>query len=173
MLRGDNAAKAKADFGELGVEFLECPLQPEDLAGHRELWKQPGAPIAFGEHFRTSYQVAEWLSLPQSMDVYQPDIGRTGISDGLRQLAMAEKAGIPVTVHMGSGSAIFQAATFLFSAICKPTHLQEYQAGLTARTADAMGTAWQYVDGSVRVPDAPGLGVEVSEEQLAPWVVGR
>ena len=51
--------------------------------------------------------------------------------------------------------------------------LQEYQAGLTARTADAMGTAWQYADGGVLVPDAPGLGVEVSEEQLAPWVVRR
>ena len=173
MLRGDNAAKAKADFGDLGVEFLECPLQPEDLAGHRELWKQPGAPIALGEHFRTSYQVAEWLARPQSMDVYQPDIGRTGISDGLRQLAMAEEAGIPVTIHMGSGSAIFQAATLHFSAICRPTHLQEYQAGLTARTADAMDSAWQYADGMIRLPDAPGLGVDISEDWLEPFIVRR
>ncbi len=47
------------------------------------------------------------------------------------------------------------------------------QAGLTAKTAGAMGTAWQYAEGRIRVPDAPGLGVDVSEKRLEPFIVRR
>jgi len=51
------AVAAKKAYGERNVRFFECPLQPEDLRGHRELRSQGGAPIALGEHFRTRYQV--------------------------------------------------------------------------------------------------------------------
>ncbi len=171
MLRDDDAPAAKKAYGDLGVEFLECPLQPDDLHGHRELWKRPGAPIALGEHFRTSYQTAEWLTEPRSLDVYQPDVGRTGLSDGIRQLRQADETGIPVTVHMGGGSAIFQAATFHLAAVCHPTHLQEYQAGLTAKTGDAVDSGWQFDQGVVVVPERPGLGIEVNESSLERFAV--
>ena len=171
MLRGDNGPAAKQAFGDLGVIFLECPLQPEDLDGHRVLWREPGAPLALGEHFRTSYQFHDWVSGDQALDVYQPDIGRTGISDGLRQLDQAWNAGLDATIHMGSGSAIFQAATFAVSAVCKPTHLQEYQAGLTAKTGDAVRTSWNYADGKISISEEPGLGIDVNIDELESFVV--
>lgn len=173
MLRGDNAARAKQAFGDLGATFLECPLQPEDLHGHRELWASPGAPIALGEHFRTSYQVQEWFGGPRALDVYQLDVGRTGISDGLRQLEMAERTGHAVTPHMGGGGPVFQAATFHFSALCEPTHLQEYQAGLAAETGATATSAWKYADGSVQLPQEPGLGVHVDEEALEEFIMAN
>jgi len=171
-LEGDDAVRGKRDFGEMGVRFLECPINPEDLEGHRELVGLPGTPIAIGEHFRTSRQLGEWLS-PRSFDVFQPDIGRTGITDGLTQMAMAREAGIPTTPHMGNGVAVFQAATLQFSAVCEPTHLQELQAGHYEKTQAITDSAWVYRDGSFTLPDRPGLGVEVDEDALQEFLVKR
>jgi D-galactarolactone cycloisomerase len=171
-LEGDDVARAKRDFGDLGVRFLECPINPEDLEGHRELVGMPGAPIAIGEHFRTSRQLDEWLT-PRSFDVFQPDIGRTGITDGLKQMAMARAAGIPTTPHMGNGVAVFQAATLQFSAICEPTHLQELQAGHYEKTKALTDSAWVYKDGGFALPDRPGLGVEVDEDALQGFLVKK
>jgi D-galactarolactone cycloisomerase len=171
MCRGDVAQRAKLGFGEMGVRFLECPLQPEDLQGHRALHAEPGAPIALGEHFRTHYQTEAWFDAPRSLDVYQPDIGRTGLSDGLRQVVQARAAGIPSTPHMGSGLAVFQAATLHFAAVCGDEYLQEYQAGLAERAALVAQTAWTYAAGGFVLPDRPGLGVEIDEEAVARYSV--
>ena len=171
MCRGDDGRRAKAMFGDLGVRWLECPLQPEDLEGHRALTAEPGAPIALGEHFRTHFQTQAWFETPPALDVYQPDIGRTGLSDGLRQIEQARAAGVPSTPHMGSGLHVFQSATLHFATACGPEYLQEYQAGLAER-GDLVGhTSWQYADGGFALPETPGLGVQIDEEALTRYVV--
>ena len=171
MCRGDTARRAKERFGALGARFLECPLQPEDLEGHRQLLNEPGAPIALGEHFRTHYQTQAWFDQPSALDVFQPDIGRTGLSDGLRQLAAAGTAGISSTPHMGNGLAVFQAATLHFAAACTDEYLQEYQAGLAERARLVADTDWTYADGGFRLSQRPGLGVKVNEEAVARYTV--
>ena len=171
MCRGDTGRLAKQRFGELGARFLECPLQHEDLAGHRKLRAEPGAPIALDEHFRTHYQTEAWFEQPLALDIYQPDIGRTGLSDGLRQVTAAAKVGIPSTPHMGNGLAVFQAASLQFAAACDGEYLQEYQAGLAERAALVSETAWSYSGGGFRLPDCPGLGVVIDAEAVARYTV--
>jgi galactonate dehydratase len=166
----DTAGTAKAAYGELGVEWLECPMIAEDLEGHLRLQRLPGAPIALGEHFHSRFDSTPWLE-QRALDVFQPDIGRTGISDGLRQITRAERAGIAVTPHMGSGLDVFQAATLHVAALCPPSHLSEFQAGLADRLGDALDSAWHLVDGSFRLPEVPGIGVSVDEAALRAHVV--
>ena len=162
----ETAAQLKRELGDRGVRFFECPLQPELTTQHRQLVNMPGAPIALGEHFRTSYQIEDWLANPPAMDIYQPDIGRTGISDFMRQLSMATRAGVPTTPHMGNGVSIFQAATLHCAAIASAHLLQEFQSGLSTLLRDATKTAWELQDGSFTLPDARGLGLEVNEAKL-------
>ncbi len=173
MCSHKGARNGKAAFGDRGVRFFECPLQPEDIRGHRDLSSAPGAPIALGEHFRTGYQLEPWLQEPAALDVYQPDIGRTGISDGLRQMAMASAAGIPTTPHMGSGVSVFQAATLQFAALASPEYLQEFQGGLSDKLGDAADTSWKYSAGSFRLPDRAGIGAEVDEAGIDRFIVRR
>lgn len=171
MVAVADGPEARRRYGELNCRWLECPLEPEDLAGHRELLQHPGAPIALGEHFRTHYQTQDWFAEPRALEVFQPDIGRTGFSDGLRQLQQATDAGVPTTPHMGNGLGPFQAATLHFATACGGEYLQEYQAGLADR-AELIGTTdWKYADGGFVVPDTPGLGVQVDEEALARYAV--
>jgi D-galactarolactone cycloisomerase len=164
------AAAAKRAYGELGAEWLECPLLPEDLAGHRALQVLPGAPIALGESFHTRFEATPWLE-GRALDVFQPDVGRTGISDILRQMRLAEAHRIAVTPHMGGALDLFQAATLHVAAACAGARLCEYQAGLAGRLGAAIDSGWRYEAGAFRLPERPGLGVEVDLEALARFVV--
>lgn len=161
----ESSIKLKQNLEEFNVSFLECPLQPEDLEGHKLLVDTPGVPIALGEHFRTHFQIETWINAP-ALDIFQPDIGRTGISNALKQLEMSLKSGIQVTPHMGMGSPIFQAATLHFSSICQSKYLQEYQAGLAENLKELVKTYWIYENGFLYMPNIPGLGVEVDETNI-------
>jgi len=161
----ESAAEAKAAYGALGATWLECPMLPEDLEGHVRLGHRPGAPVALGEAFHTRFEARPWLERG-AVQVFQPDVGRTGIGDGRRQLDLARRAGIPVTPHMGSGLDLFQAATLHFAAACGEEHLAEYQAGLAGRLGDAVDSAWRYESGGFALPDRPGTGVEVALDRL-------
>jgi D-galactarolactone cycloisomerase len=156
------AAEARRAFGERGVRWLECPLIPEDLDAHRELASGGGSPIALGEHFFTHHQSLPWFRA-RALSVFQPDMGRTGLSDGLRQTAMAREHGVAVTPHMGSGSPIGQATAFHFWAAVRPELPCEYQLDLADVLPAAFDTGWRLEKGALAVPSRPGLGVEVNE----------
>jgi galactonate dehydratase len=64
-----------------GAWFLESALPAENLRGYAELAARLDLPIAGGEAFRNRYEVADWLAA-SALDYLQPDIGRTGITEG-------------------------------------------------------------------------------------------
>lgn len=169
-LDGQTAPIAKKAYGELGARWLECPIVPEDIDGHRVLVGQPGAPIAIGEHAHTHFETESWFRTPRALDVFQPDVGRTGLSDGRRQKVLADAAGVLTTPHMGSAGSIFQAATLSFAAGCGDALLSEFQAGLAKLASAFVDTGWQYAGGAFKVPDRPGLGVIVDEDAMAPFI---
>ena len=173
MCSPESAELGKREYGQRNVRFFECPLQPEDLTGHQILVNKPGAPIALGEHFRTRYQMESWVQEPRALDVYQPDIGRTGFSDYMIQMQIASQYGIPTTPHMGSGVSVFQAATLQCAAVASKDYLQEFQGGLSDRLDKASDTGWKYADGGFVLPDRPGIGVEINESLLEPFIVRR
>ncbi len=173
MCSYESAELGKLEYGKRNVRFFECPLQPEDLIGHQDLVAKPGAPIALGEHFRSRYQMEAWVQQPRALDVYQPDIGRTGFTDYMNQMDIAARAGILTTPHMGTGVSVFQAATLQCAAVAPPDYLQEFQGGLSDRLEEASNTAWKYADGGFVLPDRPGIGVEINETLLDPFVVKR
>jgi D-galactarolactone cycloisomerase len=167
----DTAARARTGFAALDARWLECPMLPEDLAGHRGLQQAPGAPIALGEHFRTELQVRDWLAAG-ALQVLQPDIGRTGFVMGRRMRQAAQARGIAVTPHMGSSLDVMHAATLNFAAAwADPSLPCEYQAGLAHRLGPALRTGWRLGRSGFEAPDTPGIGVEVDEEALQAFVV--
>ena len=173
MCNLEDAISAKREFGLRNLRFFECPLQPEDIAGHRTLHQADGSPIAIGEHFRTTYQLNDWINPSPILDIYQPDIGRTSISDFIRQRDLAYSAEIPVTPHMGNGVSVFQAATLQCAAVSSPELLQEFQGGLSNLLQDASDTGWQLEDGEFILPDRPGIGVSIDQDGIEPYIVRK
>jgi D-galactarolactone cycloisomerase len=160
-----DAVAARRAFGEQGVRWFECPIIPEDLDGHRRLAEGGGAPIALGEHFFTHHQSLPWFEA-KALAVFQPDIGRTSLSNGLRQAQLASECGIAVTPHMGSGSPIVQATALHFWAATRPDLPCEYQFDLADVLPGVFATGWKLAKGAFAVPEQPGLGVEVDETEL-------
>ena len=161
-----SAALARKSFADFDVSWFECPLISEDLEAHRELARGKGVPIALGEHFFTHYQSEQWLQA-EVLDIFQPDICRTGISGGLQQAAIALKAGIRVTPHMGSGSQIVQAVALQFSAVIGSDEPCEYQIDLAEILPTVFRSEWHTASGRAELPDAPGIGVTIDESELA------
>ncbi|MEU0485730.1 mandelate racemase/muconate lactonizing enzyme family protein, partial [Streptosporangium sp. NPDC006013] len=55
------AVRLARGLAERGALFLEAPLAPEDVEGHRELARRAELPIAVGESLRNRYEFAHWL----------------------------------------------------------------------------------------------------------------
>ena len=66
------AVKLAHRLEELDVEFLECPLNPENLAGYSELAATVSIPVTLGEADRTHWRYKDILDR-NSCDIVQPD----------------------------------------------------------------------------------------------------
>ena len=141
----DDAIHAKREFGDPKSQppLLRVPAPTRRPRRTSHTAPQDGSPIAIGEHFRTTYQLNDWLTPEPVFDVYQPDIGRTSISDFIRQRNLATSANVPTTPHMGNGVSVFQAATLQCAAVSSPELLQEFQGGLSNLLQEASDTGWQ------------------------------
>ena len=79
---------------------------------------------------------------------------------------LAEAAGIPTWHGSGMGLGISEAAYTHVCAACKSMTLTSDICGDTLRVDDLIKEPLAFEEGHVRVPQAPGLGVELDEEAL-------
>ncbi|MBN1580821.1 MAG: mandelate racemase/muconate lactonizing enzyme family protein [Anaerolineae bacterium] len=159
----------------LGVYFLEEPLPRSDVEGLAEIAAAVDMFIAGGEHTPTVYDWREQI-LAGVYDIVQPDVvlgGNMGIT-GLRKVAtLADFAGRLIVPHVCSGAnnGVYLAATLHAMATVENCPMVEYAYDppiLTTATSQSTIATPLLVeaDGCVRLPDGPGLGVEIDETKL-------
>jgi L-alanine-DL-glutamate epimerase-like enolase superfamily enzyme len=157
-----------------GVRWLEDPLPPEDVPGYAALCAAMDMPIANGETENNRWQYRDKL-MAHAADVVLPDICRAGgISEGRRIAWLADLWGVPYCAHVSSGSWIHVAAALHLGAATPNFLLCEYPNPLAVNPlGDALLKApLVYANGHLRVPDGPGLGLEVDEAAVAAHTVG-
>jgi galactonate dehydratase len=144
-----------------GVLWFEAPLAPEDAEAHGQLAAQLATPLALGESYRTRYEMMPFFRA-RAVGVYQPDLGRTGITEGLRLAALAADHGVQVVPHISIAFGPQLGAALQFAAAVGNCELAEYNPQVLA-LANRFLAAPIRIDGqSYHVPDAPGLGIEVT-----------
>lgn len=108
----------------------------------------------------------------QAVGVLQPDATLSGGLTETRKIsALAETFGLSVSPHCGGLTAVGIAANVHLSAASVPFTVLEYDAtpGQPLREEllkDAIFSPDRLVDGSLTVPDKPGLGIEVDESVI-------
>jgi D-galactarolactone cycloisomerase len=159
----------------LDVYYLEEPLPRTDIEGLSEIAASVDMFIAGGEHTPTVYDFREHIRRG-AYDILQPDAalgGNFGII-GLRKVAeLAEPSDRLVVPHVLSGGdfPLDLAATLHAMATVDNCPLVEYGYDppvLTPETTQAFirDPIRVQPDGCVRLPDTPGLGIEIDEERV-------
>lgn len=150
--------------------FFEAPLAPEDVEGHRDLAASLATPIAIGEAMRSRFEFTDWLTR-RAVGLTQPDIGRTGITEGLAIAAVADAFHAQVAPHHSAAFGIAMAAGVHVAASATSLLAFEYQP-FTLPVANLILTTPLEVqpDGGFVVPTGPGLGVTVDEDAVQQYV---
>jgi L-alanine-DL-glutamate epimerase-like enolase superfamily enzyme len=160
--RVEEALRLSRVLEDEGYEWVEAPIEPEDVDGHCRLVNALDLAVAVGESMRTPYEFLPWLA-KGALTVAQPDIGRTGLINGLKIASLCEAHRVPVAPHVGVCSGIAVAATWQFAAVLPNFLIQETQVELLANANRMLKSPLEVREGLVRVPDGPGLGIEVDE----------
>src|SRR6516164_1221826 len=160
---------------ELDIGWFEEPVLPEDIAGYRAVKAAITIPVAGGECEFTRFGFRDLLA-SRAIDIVQPDTCAAGGLSECKKIAdMAEAFGIRYNPHVwGTGIAI--AASLQLLAVL-PSHTPNSLAPLEPllefdRTEHPIRQAIlkkpiEHSNGVVRVPDGPGLGIEIDREALA------
>jgi galactonate dehydratase len=153
------------------ILFLEEPVDPYDVEALKKVSDQVHMPIAVGERLYTRYgfrPVMERLAA----DILQPDIGNTGgIMETKKIAAMAEVYNMRIQPHTVS-SPVATAAALQLDACIPNFFIQEIYPYRIPEHFQIVDHAPELdiQNGYLAIPDRPGLGVELVEERVSPFL---
>jgi D-galactarolactone cycloisomerase len=163
---------------ECGFLFFEEPLAPHALEDYARLRAKLDVPLAAGESEQTRFGFRRVIEAG-AIDVAQPDLAFCGgISEGLKIRAIANAAGVDVTPHAWGTPVGFAAAVhFHATAPPNPGRFEDELLLLECDHSDSpvrekvCPVHVEVEDGHARLPDRPGLGVEVDRDALTEFLV--
>ncbi len=161
----DGAMKIGSLLDELNGAFFEAPLGSEDVEGHRNLGSRIRTRIAGGEYLRSVQQFLPWLQ-SGAIRIAQPDVVRSGVTAVRRIANIAHAMHIPVALHVGVCSGIGMAATWQVAASLPNFMIQEHQFDLFETANRFLETKLETDGGQLVVPEGPGLGIRVREDEV-------
>ncbi|CAH1649085.1 Gluconate dehydratase [Hyphomicrobiales bacterium] len=151
------------------LAFYEDPCAPEQFESYKRIRDAVSIPLAAGERAATIWGLRTLIE-HELVDVVQPDTGRAGGLTQMRKIAgMAEAHGIMMAPHSGSLGPVAEfAALHLLAAIPNTLMLERIEDDWPGRY-DVVRPVLQQQGGHLQVPDAPGLGVIIVEDEVAKY----
>lgn len=140
------------------LQYIEQPLELDDLQGHAELRRMQPVPVALDESAYTLADVGN-IVRQSAADVILLDpheIG--GLWQTIKAAAIAESVGIPVTLHSG-GELGFSQAAYVHLAASIPNMTIAIDSERAYLSDDVVLAPPPLVNGAFVVPTEPGLGV--------------
>ncbi|APW59851.1 mandelate racemase/muconate lactonizing enzyme family protein [Paludisphaera borealis] len=163
--------RAKA-FEQYNPFWFEEPLLPDDYQGYAKLSAATSLRIAAGEEESERKSYIELMDVGQ-IDVVQIDLTRCGgFTEAMKIASLAADRGLPVVNHGFTTYLNVAAALHFLASVPNTLGLLEFvvEEGTTLR--HSISEPIRAVDGMVRVPDAPGLGLELKEKDIERYRVG-
>lgn len=149
--------------------FLEEPVLCENMEYFPEIAAACNIPIATGERLYTRWDFKRLLRTG-GVDIIQPDLSHAGgLTEVKKIAAMAEACDVALAPHCPLGP-IALASCLNVDATCYNAAIQEQSIGIHYNVGKSVldyvknQADFAFVDGMVRMPQIPGLGVEVNRE---------
>jgi L-alanine-DL-glutamate epimerase-like enolase superfamily enzyme len=145
------------------VFHFEEPIPYTDLQGMAQIAAALDIPVAVGEQQHTRYDFKDLL-VHQAADIVQPDVTKCGgLSEGKKIAALADAFGKYVTTHTTSVGIGLAAHLHFWASTPACRYAQEFNVVAARERAPLLKTPLVPEGGHLRVPDGPGLGVELDE----------
>jgi L-rhamnonate dehydratase len=150
--------------------WIEEPLAPDDYDGYRALAEGVEISIAAGEQEAT-LPGFDTLIHRGGVDIVQPDLSRCGGFTVARKVAdLAELRNVAVCPHAWLTD-LLTAASLHLNAYLKRSLFLEFNVSHSPIVRDLCREPIRLENGFLRVPQGPGLGVDVDEEFVARYRV--
>ncbi len=144
--------------------FFEEPTPPDNLEALKAVRDKSPVPISAGERLYSRWDYRKLFDL-RAADYIQPDISHAGGIMELKKVAAeAESRYIPFAPHNPSGP-VANAATLQLAATCPNFCILEIMYSDVEWRKDVVNEELAYKDGYITIPDKPGLGIEIDEEE--------
>lgn len=163
---GVNWARSTANMlADYGIVWFEEPLPPDDIEGYIELTRVSPVPIAGCEVLTRRQAFLPWIER-RAVDILQPDCTKNGgLSESRRIAWMAADHNIQVVPH-GWNTAIGLAADLQYSAAVPVARYVEYLTPCAYMEELTIEPFQLDAEGYLKIPQGPGLGVQIDEERL-------
>lgn len=178
MMADANSAYALDDaplferMDDLGLMMFEQPLDWDDIIDHAQLQKRLKTPICLDESIEHAADMRRALDIG-ACRIINVKVGRVGgLTEVLRIHRLARERGVPLWCGGMLESGVGRAINVALTALPGFTLPGDTSASDRYFWEDIVEPAWQLNrDGTLSVPSAPGIGVEVVPERLAKYTV--
>ena len=152
------------------IQWFEEPVPPYDLRGYKQVKQGQPVPVAGGEGEFSLYGFRDLLSTG-ALDMVQPDIGRVGgFTEGMRIAALIQADNLGLSPHTGMFSALNVVVAMHFAAAAPNFRIFEFME-LEHPLMDIFTEPMpRPKNGVIRMPESPGLGVELDLEKIRQWI---
>ncbi|QWF83527.1 o-succinylbenzoate synthase [Amycolatopsis sp. CA-230715] len=156
-----------AELDQFGLSLIEQPLAEDDLRGHAALARRLRTPICLDESITSARAAADAVALGacQIVNIKSGRVG--GLLEARRVHDVCAANGLPVWCGGMLETGIGRAANVALAALPNFRLPGDTSASDRYWRRDVVTEPFVLRDGSVRVPEGPGLGVEVDEAWLA------
>jgi len=161
-------------FEDLGIAHFEEPLPQYDYPGLKQVVDALDCAVSTGEQEISSWRFRDLMNIGNP-DILQPDILNVGgLSEMMRvyELAVAyNKIVMPHSPNVGANS---MASLHLYATVTNAVRPHEFSEEFTGPAEQVANLFKEPVlpnNGSISIPDRPGLGLEVDPEALEKFLV--
>jgi L-alanine-DL-glutamate epimerase-like enolase superfamily enzyme len=156
----DSAIQRCEALARFDIKWVEEPLHPENLEGYARLTQAVPIPIAAAETEETMAGFRAFLDA--GVKVIQPDLGRVGLTQGMKLAALARSRGATCVPHC-FGTGINTTASIHWM-VAAGNDLVEYPMRTNALCRRLAKGVPQIADGWVTPHEVPGLGLRLDAD---------
>lgn len=177
----DTAIRCARRIEEYGIHWLEEPVAPDDLNGFARLKEHCTIPISTGEAEFMRYGFRDLIS-KRLVDIVQPDVAAVGgLGETMTIIRMAQAWHVRVEPHVWGTAVLLAASLQLLAAIpdhphtVAPPHPQflELDRSDNPLRENLLQEPLRAVNGKMRIPDGPGLGIALDWDAVNKYRIDR
>lgn len=146
------------------IYFIEAALHPDNLDGYAKLSQSTNIRIAAGEEQTSRFMFIDLMDRGK-VDIVQPDLTRAGgLTESKRIADLAADRGILCIPHSFKTNIGFAATLHLSAASPNSPFAECPQSTSPLRTSLTNETFTVASDGTIEIPETPGLGISLNEK---------